>query len=56
MWFLIFVTFINGVPQTPANLGTFTSEATCVVAARKVASALLIGSYRYLCIDNLGNG
>jgi hypothetical protein len=55
MWYLIFVVFINGVPQTPANLGTFTSESVCAQAAHKVASGLLIGQLRYDCIDNNAN-
>jgi len=56
MWNLIFAVFVNGVPTSPAHLGIYETEQSCVVAARKVGSSLQLSSYRWLCIDSRGNG
>ena len=56
MWILIFISYVNGVPQSPSYLGSYNTEASCAAVARKTAESVHFVNYRWLCVDQDGNG
>jgi hypothetical protein len=54
MFTLIFIAYINGVPQPPSYVGQYVSDSACASMARRIASAGRYQTYSFVCDDGRG--